>query len=135
MYDDVRAQLEEANSGEPRNTEQRGLGSYQQADSRLAKNRTSSVDIGGQENPIEPHDVPHDVTLFRKSDEGGDTSDSDDDDHLSVADAASMACASGEDSPAMAKDDQDAGSSRAVDAVYFGVIVKIWILHSFQIDL
>ena len=31
MYDDIRAQLEEANSGEPRNPEQRGLGSYQQA--------------------------------------------------------------------------------------------------------
>ena len=78
-------------------------------DSRLATHQASSADIGGQENPIEPHDVPHDATLLRKSDEGGDTSDSDDDDQLSVADAASMACASGEDSRAMAKDDQDAG--------------------------
>ena len=79
--------------------------------------------------------MPHDVTLFRKSDEGRDTSDSDDDDQLSVADAASMACASGEDSRAMTKDDHDAGSSRAFDAVYFGLIVRIWLLDSFQIDL
>ena len=49
---------------------------------------------------------------------GGDTSEPDDDDQLSVADSTSMACASGENPPAMAKDDQDAGSSRAVDAEY-----------------
>ena len=98
-------------------------------DSRLAKHQASSADIGGQENPIGPYDVRNDVTLFRKSDE------SDDDDQLSIADAASMACASGEDSRAMAKDDHDAGSSRAVDAVYFGLIVRIWLLDSFQIDL
>ena len=74
--------------------------------------RTSSVDIEGRENPIDDAERPsesHDATLFRKSREGGDTSESDDDDQLSVADAASMACASGEDPPAMAKDDQDAG--------------------------
>ena len=55
------------------------------------------------------------MTLLRKSDEGRDTSESDDDDQLSIADAASMACASGEDSRAMAKDDQHAGSSSAAD--------------------
>ena len=32
-------------TSEPRNPGQEGLGSYQQADSRLAKHRTSSVDI------------------------------------------------------------------------------------------
>ena len=105
-------------------TEQRGQDSYPKADDptggEQTTDRTSSVDIGGQENPIEPHDV----TLFRKSDEGGDTSESDDDDQLSVADAASMACASGEDPPAMAKDDQDAGSSRAVDSDYQSVLHK-----------
>ena len=97
---------------EPRVTGQRGHGSYQKADDptggEQTTDRTSNVDIGGQENPIGPYDVRNDVTLFRKSDE------SDDDDQLSIADAASMACASGEDSRAMAKDDHDAGSSRAV---------------------
>ena len=93
-------------------TGQRGQESYPKADDptdgEQTTERTSSVDIGGQENPIGPYDVRNDVTLFRKSDE------SDDDDQLSIADAASMACASGEDSRAMAKDDHDAGSSRAV---------------------
>ena len=55
---------------------------------------------------------------------GGDTSESDDDDQLSIADAASMACASGEDSRAMAKDDQDAGSSRAVVSDNQSVLCK-----------
>ena len=77
-----------------------------------------SVDIEGRENPIDGAErdtsESHDVTLFRKSGKGGDTSESDDDDQLSIAHAASMACASGEDSRAMAKDDHDAGSSRAV---------------------
>ena len=105
-------------------TGQRGHNSYQKADGPTdgehTTDRTSSVDIGGQENPIDDAErdtsESHDVTLFRKSDEGGDTSESDDDDQLSIADAASMACASDEDSRAMAKDDQDAGSSRAVDS-------------------
>ena len=108
-------------SREPRVTGRRGPDSYQEADDptdgEQTIDRTSSVDVEGHENSIGPHDVPHDETLFRKSDEGGDTSDSDDDDQLSVADAASMACASGEDSRAMAKDDQHAGSSRADDSV------------------
>ena len=103
---------------EPRVTGQRGHDSYHQADGptdgEQTIDRTSSVEVEGHENSIGPHDVPHDETLFRKSDEGGDTSDSDDDDQLSIAHAASMACASGEDSRAMAKDDHDAGSSRAV---------------------
>ena len=106
---------------EPRVTGQRGHDSYQKADGptdgEQTIDRTSSVEVEGHENPIGPHDVRNDVTLFRKSDEGGDTSDSDDDDQLSIAHAASMACASGEDSRAMAKDDQHAGSSRAVDSV------------------
>jgi hypothetical protein len=101
-------------------TGQRGGDSYHQADvptdGEQTIDRTSSVEVEGHENSIGPHDVRNDVTLFRKSDEGGDTSDSDDDDQLSIAHAASMACASGEDSRAMAKDDQHAGSSRAVDS-------------------
>ena len=105
---------------EPRVTGQRGGDSYHQADvptdGEQTIDRTSSVEVEGHENSIGPHDVRNDVTLFRKSDEGGDTSDSDDDDQLSIAHAASMACASGEDSRAMAKDDQHAGSSRAVDS-------------------
>ena len=103
---------------EPRGTGQRGQDSYPKADDptggEQTTDRTSNVDIGGQENPIGPYDVRNDVTMLRKSDEGGYTSESDDDDQLSIADAASMACASGEDSRAMAKDDQQAGSSRAV---------------------
>ena len=87
-----------------------------------------SVDIEGRENPIDGAErdtsESHDVTLFRKSGKGGDTSESDDDDQLSVADAASMACASGEDPPAMAKDDQYAGSSRAVDSNNQSVLHK-----------
>ena len=87
---------------------QRGHDSYQKADGPTEgehpTDQTSSADIGGQENPIDDAErdtsESHDVKLFR----------------LSVADAASMACASGEDPPAMAKDDQDAGSSRAVDS-------------------
>ena len=89
--------------------------------------RTSSVDIEGREYPIDDSGRPsesHDVTLFRKSGEGGDNSESDDDDQLSVADAASMVCASDEDPPAMAKDDQDAGSSRAVDSDNLSVLHK-----------
>ena len=101
---------------EPRVTGQRGHDSYQKADGptgdEQTTDRTSSGDIGGQEYPIDDAErdtsEPHDVTLFRKSDEGGDTSESDDDDQVSIADAASMACASGEDSRAMAKDDQHA---------------------------
>ena len=62
--------------------------------------RTSSADIGGQEIPIDDAErdtsKSHDVTLFRKSDEGGDTSESDDDDQLSVADACGSAAAEGE---------------------------------------
>ena len=85
---------------EPMGTGQRGQDSYPKADDptggEQTTDRTSNVDIGGQENPIGPYDVRNDVTMLRKSD------------------AASMACASGEDSRAMAKDDHDAGSSRAV---------------------
>ena len=54
------------------------------------------------------------MTLFRKSDEGGDTSESNDGDQLSTTDAASMACASDEDPPAMVKDDQDDSDYQSV---------------------
>ena len=117
---------------EQRVTGKRGHDSYQKADGPTdgehTTDRTSSVDIGGRENPIDDAErdtsEPHDVTLFRKSDEGGNTSESDKDDQLSVADAASMACASGEDPPAMAKDDQDAESSRAVESDNQSVLRK-----------
>ena len=109
---------------EPRGPGQRRHDSYQKADGPTdgehTTDRTSSVNIGGRGNPIDDAErtsESHDVTLFRKSGKGGDTSESDGDDQLSIADAASMACASGEDPSATAKDDQDAGSSRAVDSV------------------
>ena len=105
-------------------TGQRGHDSYQKADGptdgEQTIDRTSSVEVEGREYPIDDSGRPSeslDVTLLRKSGDGGDPSESDGDDQLSVADAASMACASGEDPPAMAKDDQHAGSSRAVDSV------------------
>ena len=107
---------------EPRVTGQRGHDSYHQADGptdgEQTIDRASSVGVEGHENSIGPHDVRHDETLFRKSDEGGDTSDSDGDDQLSIAHAASMACASGEDSRAMAKDDQQ--TRRILESCRFG---------------
>ena len=77
---------------EPRGPGQRGHDSYQKADELTEDehpaDQTSSADIGGRENPIDDAERAtsgsHDETLFRKSDEGGDTSGSDDDDQLSV---------------------------------------------------
>ena len=79
---------------ESRGPGQRGHDSYQKVDGPTdgehPTDRTSSADIGGRENPIENAErdtsESHDVTMFRKSDEGGDNSESDDDDQLSVAD-------------------------------------------------
>ena len=58
---------------EPRVTEQRGHDSYQKADGptdgEQTIDRTSSVEVEGHENSIGPHDVRHDETQFRKSDD------------------------------------------------------------------
>lgn len=107
--------------------------------------RTSSANImHGRGDPVDKNEgqpsESDDEALCQQSDDEdesndvGGLSESEKDGQESVADGCAKRGTSGEDLSTTA-DDQDAGASRAVDSVYFGLIVKIWILDSFQINL
>ena len=102
-------------TSEPRNPGQEGLGSYQQADSRLAKHRTSSASIThDQGDPVDDDEGQpsrsDDEAMYQQSD-GEDESNSVGSHSESDKDGHAL-------DPLTTAGDQAAGASRAVDAVH-----------------